>query len=81
MNGEKSLLVNNLVSQKIVRITNHPKINVNLAANYLFTIKEGIKHEKIVDKFQDLLISIMSELEVKDSTSKNRNMNIRYNFL
>ena len=47
---------------------------------YVFAIEEGIKHKKIINKFQDQLISTMNNLETEGSTSETHNMNIRYKY-
>ena len=59
---------------------NSSKINAHLAANYLFAIEERMEHNKIINKFQDLLIIRINNFEAEDSTSKNHNRNTRYEY-
>ena len=48
----------------------HPMIDDDLDAAYVIEIKEGIKHKKIINKFQGWLISMMNNQEADDSTSE-----------
>ena len=87
-----SLLVKELVSPKIVCTlineliiknwgeTNHSKMIAKLAANYIFAIKKGIKHDKFINEFQDWVISAIHSLEAGDSKKKDHNMNTKYKY-
>ena len=43
-----------------------------------FAIEEGIKQKKLIDKFQNWLISIVNNLEAEDRTNETRNVNTMY---
>ena len=49
-------------------------INEDIAAEYVFAIKEGIKQKKKL-KFQDWLISTLNNQEAEDSRSEIHNLN------
>ena len=56
------------------------KMNARLDDKYVFVVEEGIKHKKIINKFQDWLINTMNNLIADDITSKNHDMNTRYKY-
>ena len=58
----------------------HPVIDEDLDKDCVFEIHEGIKHKKIINKFQDWLISMVNKLEAEDGMSETRNMNTRYKY-
>ena len=55
-------------------------IDEELAEENIFAIQEGIKNEKIINKFQDWMISTMNNLEDEDSASETCIMNTRYKY-
>ena len=58
----------------------HPVIDEDIASAYVISIEEEIEHKKIINKFQDCLISLIKNQEAKDSTSETCTANTRYKY-